>query len=435
MMPATVIVGGQWGDEGKAKVVDYLMPNHDVVIRFQGGANAGHTVVNDQGKFAFHQIPSGVLYPHVTALLGNGMVIDPVTFLSELEELMSRGINVSGRILISSAAHLVMQHHRILDNLYESDLKERSIGSTGKGIGPAYCDKHGRKSLRMSLFLLEKEEIFECVKRRVEDINRMITMYGAPPLDAEKQATDFVNIGDLIRPMVVDSQETVFRFKAEGKRIMLEGAQGTLLDIDHGTYPYVTSSSCTVGGALTGSGLNVGDIGRVIGIFKAYTTRVGNGPFPTELDDEIGDQLRERGGEYGTTTGRPRRCGWFDLVAARYAVGINGLHEVALTKLDVVSNISEVHVCTAYELDGKRIERFPHDAGKLSRCTPIYEELPGWELDPKAVGTYEDLPEKACRFVEFIEKGMGVKATFISLGPERDNTILREAAYSFDSKR
>jgi adenylosuccinate synthase len=434
-MPATVIVGGQWGDEGKAKVVDYLMPNHDVVIRFQGGANAGHTVVTDQGKFAFHQIPSGVLYPDVIAILGNGMVIEPVAFLSELEELMSRGINTSGRILISSAAHIVMQHHRILDNLYETDLKERSIGSTGKGIGPAYCDKQGRKSLRMGLFLLEKEEIFEEVKRRVEDINRMITMYGAPPLDAEKLATDFINIRDLMRPMVVDSQELVFRFKDEGKRIMLEGAQGTLLDIDHGTYPYVTSSSCTVGGALTGSGLNVNDIGRIVGIFKVYTTRVGNGPFPTELDDEIGDQLRERGGEYGTTTGRPRRCGWFDLVAARYAARINGMSDMALTKLDVVSNIPEVNVCTGYELDGKRIDGFPHGVQTLSRCRPVYEEFPGWELDPAQVGAYEDLPENARRFIEFIESGVGVKATFISLGPERSSTILREAAYSFDSKR
>ena len=433
-MPATVIVGGQWGDEGKAKVVDYLMPNHDVVIRFQGGANAGHTVVNDQGKFAFHQIPSGILYPHVTAVLGNGMVIDPITFLSELEELMSRGVNVSGRIRISSTAHIVMQHHRILDNIYETDLKERSIGSTGKGIGPAYCDKHGRKSLRMGLFLLKKEEIFEEVKRRVEDINRLLVMYGVPSLDAEKLATDFVNISDLIGAMVVDSQEMIFRFKEEGKRIMLEGAQGTLLDLDHGTYPYVTSSSCTVGGALNGSGLNVNDIGRIIGIFKAYATRVGNGPFPTELDDEIGDQLRERGGEYGTTTGRPRRCGWFDLVAARYAVRINGMSEIALTKLDVVSNIPEVSVCTAYELDGKRIDRFPHDVKALSRCKPVCQEFPGWELDPADIETYEDLPENARRFVEFLESGMGVKATFISMGPERDNTILREAAYSFDSK-
>ena len=434
-MPATVIVGGQWGDEGKAKVVDYLMSDHDVVIRFQGGANAGHTVVTDQGKFAFHQIPSGILYPHVTAVLGNGMVIDPITFLSELEEIMSRGVNVSGKILISSSAHLVMQHHRILDNLYESDLKERSIGSTGKGIGPAYCDKYGRRNLRMSLFLMKKEEIFEEVKRRVEDINRLIVMYGAPSLDAEKLATDFVNIRDLISTMVIDSQEAIFKFKAEGKRIMLEGAQGTLLDIDHGTYPYVTSSSCTVGGALTGSGLNVKDIGRIIGIFKAYTTRVGNGPFPTELDDELGDQLRERGGEYGTTTGRPRRCGWFDLVAARYAVQINGMSEIALTKLDVVSNISEVNVCTGYELDGKRIDSFPHDVETLSRCKPVYEEFPGWELDPAAIGSYKDLPEQARRFVEFLEERIGVKASFISLGPERDRTILRNAANSFDSKQ
>jgi adenylosuccinate synthase len=431
-MPATIIVGGQWGDEGKAKVVDFLMPNHDVVIRFQGGANAGHTVVTDEGRFAFHLIPSGILYPHVTAILGNGMVIDPIAFLDELEDLMSRGVNVSGRIKISSAAQIVMQHHRILDNLYETDLQDKIIGSTGKGIGPAYCDKYRRRGLRMGVFRLKKEEIFEIVKRHVEEVNALLEFYGAPGLSPVELATEFVNIKDLIADFIVDTQEELNRMKAKGKRILLEGAQGTLLDIDHGTYPYVTSSSCTVGGALTGSGLNAKDVGTVVGVFKAYTTRVGNGPFPTELFDEEGEELREKGGEYGTTTGRPRRCGWFDLVAAKYAVAANGIDEVALTKLDVISGLSEVSVCTAYELDGKRIKNFPQSVEVLQRCKPVYEELPGWKLQPSEADSYESLPEKAKNFIHYLENGMGARISFISTGPERKNTIIREAAYSVD---
>jgi adenylosuccinate synthase len=431
-MPATIIVGGQWGDEGKAKVVDYLMPNHDIVMRFQGGANAGHTVVTDEGRFAFHQIPSGVLYPHVTAILGNGMVVDPFAFLDELEDLLSRGVNVSGRIMISTSAQIVMQHHRILDNLYETDLREKSIGSTGKGIGPAYSDKYRRRGLRMGIFRLKKEEIFEIVKEHVEEVNALLEFFGAPALFPEELATDFVNIRDLVADFIVDTQEMLYRMKSEGKRILLEGAQGTLLDIDHGTYPYVTSSSCTVGGALSGSGMNPKDVGKVIGVFKAYTTRVGNGPFPTELTEEEGEQLRERGGEYGTTTGRPRRCGWFDLVAARYAVRTNGIDEIALTKLDVISNLSEVGVCTAYELGGKRIDSFPQSVEILERCKPVYEELPGWKLDPAAAASYESLPDMAKNFIHFLESRMGVRASFISTGPERKNTIIREAAYSVD---
>ncbi|MDD4857576.1 MAG: adenylosuccinate synthase, partial [Candidatus Krumholzibacteria bacterium] len=323
-MSATVIVGGQWGDEGKAKVVDFLMRDHDVVVRFQGGANAGHTVVNDAGKFAFHQVPSGVLYPNVIGILGNGMVIDPFAFLGELKDLMCRGVDVSERVFASSAAHMVMPYHRLLDNLSETDLKEDSIGSTGKGIGPAYAEKHLRSGLRMEAFLLDKSDLFEIVKAKVEWGNRQLAMYGAPSLSSEKVASDFVNVRDLAATLVVDSQELVHSMKARGKRILLEGAQGTLLDIDHGTYPFVTSSSCSVGGAMTGTGLTLRDIGRVIGIFKSYITRVGNGPMPSELIGAEGDELRERGGEYGTTTGRPRRCGWFDLVAGRYSALING---------------------------------------------------------------------------------------------------------------
>ncbi len=432
-MAATVVIGGQWGDEGKAKVIDYIMPKHDVVIRYQGGANAGHTVVTEEGRFAFHQIPSGLLYPHVTAILGNGMVVDPFAFLKELEKLVSRGIDAEGRIFISSAAQVVMPYHTVLDNLYEADRKGNSIGSTGKGIGPAYSDKYNRRGLRMCAFLLSKEELFELVKEKVEESNRLLEMFGAPPLSPEKVASDFASIRDLIEPLIIDTQEAIFRMKKEGKRLLLEGAQGTLLDIDHGTYPYVTSSSCAVGGALTGTGLNPKDIGRIIGVFKSYVTRVGNGPFPSELLGEDGEALREKGEEYGTTTGRPRRCGWFDLVAARYAVHMNGLTEIALTKLDVISGMPTVKLCVAYDVEGEMLTSFPQSTFVLQKCKPVCEEIPGWRFEDLKVGSFEELPENARRYIEILEERLGIKVSFISTGASREETILREAAYSFDT--
>ncbi len=431
-MPATVILGGQWGDEGKAKVVDFLMRGHDVVARFQGGANAGHTVVTDAGRFAFHQIPSGLLYPHVTAILGNGMVIDPQAFLAELESLVSRGIDVNGRIHISSAAHIVMPYHRVLDNLMEVDLKKESIGSTGKGIGPSYSDKSQRRGLRMGVFLRCKAEIFDIVRAKVVDANKQLAMFAAPLLSAEKVASDFANMRDCLAGLVVDTQELVHDLKARGKRILLEGAQGTLLDIDHGTYPFVTSSSCTVGGAVTGTGLAPRDIGKVIGIFKAYLTRVGNGPMPSELAGDAGNELRERGHEYGTTTGRPRRCGWFDVVGGRYSVLLNGYDGIVLTKLDVISGLPRVKLCVAYELDGKRIESFPQNAQDLAKCVPVYEEMPGWGAGEIKVDSYDGLPANARSFIERIEKGIGSKVSFISTGAAREDTIVRDGVYSFD---
>lgn len=424
-MPATVVVGGQWGDEGKAKVVDFLMSHHDVVVRYQGGANAGHTVVTGDKKFAFHQIPSGLLYPGVIGLMGNGMVVDPFSFLDELSTLMERQIDVEERLFISSAANVVMPYHKMLDNLFEGERKGESIGSTKKGIGPSYTDKCARTGMRMGDFLLEKSDLHEFVSERVEQANMLIEVHGALPLSPQKVAIDFVNIKDIISPFIVDSQELIHRWKGEGKRIMLEGAQGTLLDIDHGTYPYVTSSSCSVGGALTGSGLAPRDIGRVIGIFKAYTTRVGHGPFPTELKDEDGKHLAEKGCEFGTTTGRPRRCGWFDMVAARYAVNLNGLTEIALTKLDVLSGLEKVRFCTAYELDGGRVTAFPHNHRLLSRCVPVYEEMPGWEEIEEGTD-FGSLPETARKYVGTIEEMLGVKVSFISYGAERERTITRE---------
>ena len=424
-MGATLIVGGQWGDEGKAKVVDFLMPDHDVVIRYQGGANAGHTVVTSAGKFAFHLIPSGILYPHVTGMLGNGMVIDPFAFLAELDELVSRGVEIGKRLFISSAAHAVMPYHKMMDNVLETDRGCASIGSTGKGIGPAYADKYMRGGLRMGAFLRPKEELFDAARACAEASNRLFSAYQAPPLSVEKTAGEIVAIRDRIAPFVVDSQQMIAGLRAGGKRLLLEGAQGALLDIDHGTYPFVTSSSCTVGGAMTGTGLVPRDIGRTIGIFKAYVTRVGNGPLPTEIGGDEGNALRERGAEYGTTTGRPRRCGWFDLVAGAYSAAVNGYDEIALTKLDVISGLPAVKLCVAYRRGGERTTVFPQNAEDLAACEPVYEELPGWDESVARARTYEDLPAGARRFIGRLEEGLGVPVSFISTGAARDETIIR----------
>lgn len=429
-MSATVIIGGQWGDEGKAKVVDFLMGEHDAVIRFQGGANAGHTVVSELGKFAFHQIPSGLLYPGVTGILGNGMVVDPFAFLQEVRELGDRGIDVSERLFVSSAAHVVTPVHKLMDNILETDRKGASIGSTGKGIGPAYADKHMRGGLRMAVFLREREDLFDTIARSVEWSNRVFAAYNAPTLSPETIASDFVGIRDAIEPFVVDTQAAIGELREKGRRILLEGAQGTLLDIDHGTYPFVTSSSCSIGGAIAGTGLGPREINRVVGIFKSYITRVGNGPMPTEIAGRDGEALRERGGEYGTTTGRPRRCGWFDMVAGRYSVMLNGYDEIALTKLDVLSGFETVKICTAYRSGGTVIASFPQDAEILARCEPVYEEMPGWQERLSSSRSMDDLPSAARRFIERLEEGLGVPITFVSTGPARQETILRAGAFS-----
>lgn len=424
-MPASVIIGGQWGDEGKAKIVDFLMSDHDVVVRYQGGANAGHTVVKEGTRFAFHQIPSGLLYTHTIGVLGNGMVVDPFSFLRELEEIISQGINTEGRLFISSAAQVVMPYHSIFDNLRESDRKDNKIGSTGKGIGPAYTDKHARSGMRMGDFLLEKEELFSRVVKLVKEANRKMAIYKAPELSPRKVAADFINIKDVMGHFIRDTQPMLNEFRMQGKRIMLEGAQGTLLDIDHGTYPFVTSSNSSVGGAISGSGLPPSVLERVIGIYKAYVTRVGRGPFPTELEDQYGEKLRSKGNEFGTTTGRPRRCGWFDLVAARHSNHINDFSEIALTKLDVLSGLEKIRICTAYRIDGKKMEYFPSSAAVLEKCEPVYTDMPGWE-EQELGGSYEDLPVNARRFVEKIEEELDTRISFISTGPGRKETIIRD---------
>ncbi len=432
-MAATVIIGGQWGDEGKAKVVDYLMANFDVVVRFQGGANAGHTVVADGKKYVFHLVPSGLLYPHVTGMLGNGMVVDPFEFINEVHEIAKQGIDVEGRLFISSGAQVVLEHHRVLDNLYETDLKKEAIGSTGKGIGPTYACKANRTGMRMGDFLLDKDKLFEFVSSRVDFGNRLLEVFGAPPFSSKKIASDMANLKDLISHFIIDAGEAFIKMKEEGKRILLEGAQGALLDIDHGTYPFVTSSSCSVGGALTGTGLNLKDIDRVIGIFKAYTTRVGNGPFPTELEGMVGEKLRAKGAEFGTTTGRPRRCGWFDLIAAKHSIHINGFDEIALMKLDVLSGLKEIKVCVAYSVDGKEIKHFPQSIHILNKCEPVYETVPGWSDEELKTGSFEELPENARRYIEMLEARLGVRMSFISTGASREKTIIRDGALSLDA--
>jgi adenylosuccinate synthase len=353
------------------------------------------------------------------------MVINPFSFLEELETLTERGIAVEGRLYISSSAQVVMPYHIIIDNINESELNEKSIGSTGKGIGPAYSDKHSRRGMRMGDFLRSKEELHNFVNEKVEYANRYLELYNAPALSPRKVAADFVNIKGQIAPMIKDTPLMISRMNSSGKRIMLEGAQGTLLDIDHGTYPFVTSSTCTVGGAVSGSGMSLSAVERTIGIFKAYTTRVGNGPFPTELEDRYGEYMRNKGNEYGTTTGRPRRCGWFDIVAAKYSSSLNDLNEIALTKLDVLSGIPKVKICVAYELDGERIEDFPSNHHTLKNCLPVYEEMDGW-AEEELSSDYDSLPDNARRYVERIESELGVAASFISTGPARKETIIRD---------
>lgn len=429
-MGATVIIGGQWGDEGKAKVVDYLMPQHDVVVRFQGGANAGHTVISKQGRFAFHLVPSGILYPHSVALLGNGMVVDPFAFLQEVSELAARGVETRNRIFISSAAHVVTPVHKMIETALESERKDACIGSTGRGIGPAYSDKYLRSGLRMGIFRMSKPKLFEAIERAIEIGNRLLAAYNAPTFSAESIAGDFVSIKEDIEPFVVDGLQMIREMRDRGKRILLEGAQGTLLDIDHGTYPYVTSSSCSVGGALTGSGLRIRDIDRIVGVFKSYVTRVGNGPMPTQIEGDEGKILRDRGGEYGTTTGRPRRCGWFDLVAGRYSVALNGYDEIALTKLDVLSGFEKVKIATAYRIGGREVELMPQACCELDRCEAVFEELPGWKENISSVQSVEELPQAARSYIERLEEGLGVPITFVSTGPAREETIVRSGTFS-----
>lgn len=430
-MAVAVILGAQWGDEGKGKITDLMAAEADVVARFGGGDNAGHTVTVGTERFALHLIPSGILYPRVTCLLGGGMVVNPKKLLAEMDGLAARGVDVSpSRLKLSGLAHLILPYHLALDEAAEEARSGSAIGTTRRGIGPAYTDKAARSGIRAQEMLHTSEQFADRIREQVAAKNLILAkIYGRPPLDADAIVQDYAGYAERLAPHVTDVSDLLEKAIRSRKRILAEGAQGALLDLDHGSYPYVTSSYPTIGGVMIGLGMGPQYIERVVGVVKAYQTRVGAGPMPTELTGELGDRLRGTGtqpwDEFGTTTGRPRRCGWLDAVALRYALRINGLTELAITKLDILSRFESIPVCVAYELDGERTESLPTDLSVLARCQPIYETLPGWQSDIEQVAKFEDLPRAARGYVEFIEELVGIPASFVSVGPGRHQTIRR----------
>jgi len=429
-MPIVVVVGGQWGDEGKGRIVDLLARKARVVARYSAGNNAGHTIVNERGEFKLHLVPAGIFYPEKTCVIGNGVAVDPEVLLGEIDALESRGIDTS-RLILSDRAQVIMPWHKRLDQLDEEMRGDAAIGTTGKGVGPCFIDKVARRGIRVG-DLLQADDLTECIKTTLAYHNRVITgVYGGDPITFEECFEVYRNFGLRLRSYVGDVQSVVLDAHRRGEYVLLEGAQGSLLDLDHGTYPYVTSSvpSSSSSGAALGVGIGPTDIQRVVGVFKSYSTRVGNGPFPTELHDEMADAIRDHGkedgrGEYGTTTGRPRRIGWLDAVAAKYSVRMNGLSALALTRLDVLDNLPSIKICTAYELDGQIIETLPSRESVLNKITPIYEELPGWQSPTTDVRNFDDLPVQAQAFIRRVETLLGCPVDLISVGPEREQAII-----------
>ena len=426
------VIGAQWGDEGKGKIVDLLAERFDVVVRYQGGHNAGHSVQIGDKSFVLHLLPSGIVHEGKTCVLGNGMVIDPKAFFEEADRLMAQGVSVTPeRVKVSSRAHLILPYHRALDHTSEERLGNEKVGTTLRGIGPAYEDKAGRRGLRVADALVP-EVLRSRIERNLEDANRIIVAYGGEPLDAKTIIDDTSAIIERLAPFVTDTTHFLNVAAARGRTILLEGAQATLLDVDHGTYPFVTSSSTVIGGALVGTGLAPKHLTGVLGIVRTYTTRVGEGPFPTEMlesEAELGQLIRERGREYGASTGRPRRCGWFDAFATRYAAEINGFSSVALTKLDVLDALDEIKVCVGYNLNGKKCESMPSVSQDLRRVEPVYETLPGWKSSTLGITDLSELPRYAREYVNFLSNQIGVEIGLVSTGPERSQTIIvRESA-------
>lgn len=420
-MSVTVIVGSQWGDEGKGKIVDILSERYEIVVRYQGGANAGHTVQVGDQQFILHLIPSGILRENVLCFIGNGVVIDPKALLDEIKLLEGMGISIEGRLFISQNAHLIMPYHKLLDSINESG--NSKIGTTGRGIGPCYIDKYARKGIRI-VDLLDRKVLEEKIKLNLEEKNNLLKkVYNQEELNVDAIIKEYIEFDKAIDPYITDVPFVLNNAIDEGKSILLEGAQGALLDVDFGTYPFVTSSNPTSGGASTGTGIPPTKISSVMGIVKAYTTRVGLGPFPTELLGEEGEKLRKIGAEYGATTGRPRRCGWFDAFLLSYSRMINGIERAAITKLDVLSNFDQIKVCVTYEIQGKKLKSFPTDVNKLMSVTPIYESLPGWKTDLTNITDYNELPSEAKDYLQFISQKSGFEISIISVGPKRDQTI------------
>jgi adenylosuccinate synthase len=422
-MTAIVLLGAQWGDEGKGKATDLLGDRVDYVVRYQGGNNAGHTVVIGHQKYALHLLPSGILSPNVVPVIGNGVVIDPAVLLKEISDLNERGINTS-KLKISTNAHLITPYHRTIDKVSERFLGKSKIGTTGRGIGPAYADKINRIGIRVQ-DLFDPSILKQKIEAALHDKNQiLVKVFNRKGITVEEVIDEYLGYAEILKPHVTDTSLLLDQALQQGKVVLLEGSQGTLLDVDHGTYPFVTSSNPTAGGASTGSGIGPTKITRVIGILKAYTTRVGSGPFPTELFDEDGEALRKIGGEVGVTTGRNRRCGWFDAPIARYAVRVNGLTDFFLTKLDVLTGWEKIPVCVAYEIDGKRIEELPASQSDFHHAKPIYEYLSGWKENISKAKSLAELPKNAQEYVRILEKVSGVQISAIGVGPGRDETIV-----------
>ncbi len=424
-MPTKVIVGTQWGDEGKAKVVDYLTKDADIVVRFQGGANAGHTVIVDGKEYIFHLVPAGIIHPNKICVIGNGVVIALETLLEEIDELENKGISVEGRLFISQNAHLVMPYHKLLDQAEEERKGKDKLGTTIRGIGPCYTDKVARIGIRVG-DLLNEETLKEKLAFNVREKNLVLRqIYKKDPIDEQKLLTAYLELKDRITPYVRDISIFLNEAIDEGKHILFEGAQATLLDMDHGTYPFVTSSNTVAGAACTGTGIGPKMIDEVIGVAKAYTTRVGTGPFPTELSDSTGEMMRQVGrGEYGTTTGRPRRCGWFDAVPVRMSARVNGLDSLAITKMDVLDSFPKINICTAYRYEGKTITEFPSDPRILEGCEPIYEELDGWMTPTNDIRYFDELPDAAKRYLDRMHQVVGTPIFLVSVGFEREQTVV-----------
>jgi adenylosuccinate synthase len=436
-MSNIVVVGVQWGDEGKGKVVDLLTESADVVARYQGGHNAGHTVIINDTKFILHVIPSGILHKGKTCIIGNGVVIEPKSLIGEIENLKQRKIHIGKNLHISGRAHIIMPYHMMLDGKYEAAKGTKKIGTTGRGIGPAYVDKMSRIGFRM-IDLLDAGLFKSKLKESLSDINFLLEKkYGNAKLRLQAVYTEYMRYAEYLAPFVTDTALLVNKLIDKGNNVLFEGAQGTLLDIDHGTYPYVTSSNASVGGVCTGLGVSPAKIDGILGIMKAYTTRVGGGPFPTELHDALGDELRHKGGEYGATTGRARRCGWLDIVSLRHAIRINGFTDLALTKLDVLDTLDAINVCVAYQYEdpsgkcscsrkGKacRITDFPQTVQVLERCTPVYKKIDGWKTNTQGIRKMKDLPQKARAYIDYLEDVLNVRISLISTGQKRSDVII-----------
>lgn len=422
-MPNVIVVGLQWGDEGKGKIVDYLSSKADLVARYQGGHNAGHTVVINNEKFILHLIPSGILYKDKLCLIGNGVVVDPAALIEEIDGLKQRGIEVKKNLYLSKNAHLIMPYHLIIDRENERLRGAKSIGTTGRGIGPAYCDKIGRSGIRVA-DLLQPKVFKDKLRANLFHVNFLLeNLYKINPLNLEDIYNEYMGYSDKLAPYIADTDTIANDMISKKKNLLFEGAQGTLLDIDHGTYPYVTSSNSIAGGACTGLGVGPTKINKVLGVVKAYTTRVGSGPFPTEIKDDLGEKIREKGGEYGATTGRPRRCGWLDMVILRHAVRINGVTGIAITKLDILDGLDRIKICTSYKYKNKIFDEFPKEINIFEECTPEYEEVKGWDVSTLGIQDFTKLPEAAKKYIKKIECMLKVKVHLISTGQRREELI------------